>query len=179
MARKPCNERRLCTISCNGRRLWQVQIAITVFRYMRFAKRVTPPCDWKHLLHTGYRILRHHASVSHLSFIPQLRASKAIQAAHPAGVSPSLDAARPASASPPLDAAHISASSLSFVRRRRSTPRVRQALRHRSASWFEVAPAIARRHAPRIVLRCRRALALAHQSHSVPLRHAGTAWRPF
>ena len=102
MARKPCNERRLCAISCNGRRLWQVQIAITVFRYMRFAKRVTPPCDWKHLLHTGYRILRHHASVSHLSFIPQLRASKAIQAAHPAGVSPSLDAARPASASPPL-----------------------------------------------------------------------------
>jgi len=110
MARKPCNERRLCAISCNGRRLWQVQIAITVFRYMRFAKRVTPPCDWKHLLHTGYRILRHHASVSHLSFIPQLRASKAIQAAHPAGVSPSLDGAHPAGASeshpPSLDGTH-------------------------------------------------------------------------
>ena len=92
---------------------------------------------------------------------------------------------------------HTSASSLSFVRRRRSkprtrrafchrsTPRVQRALRHRSTSWFEVAPAIARQHAPcgrfgvvpaiarrrapRIVLRCRRALALAHQSHSVPV----------
>ncbi len=29
-----CNEERLCTIFCNGRRLWQVSIAINVIRYM-------------------------------------------------------------------------------------------------------------------------------------------------
>ena len=33
--RNRCNERRLCTIFCNGRRLWQVSIAINVSRYIR------------------------------------------------------------------------------------------------------------------------------------------------
>ncbi|WP_251230795.1 hypothetical protein [Adlercreutzia aquisgranensis] len=32
--RNLCNERRLCTVSCNGRRLWQVSIAINVVGYI-------------------------------------------------------------------------------------------------------------------------------------------------
>ena len=32
--RNLCNERRSCTISCNGRRLWQVSIAVNVVGYI-------------------------------------------------------------------------------------------------------------------------------------------------
>ncbi len=39
--RNLCNERRLCTVSCNGRRLWQVSIAINVIGYMGLERFVT------------------------------------------------------------------------------------------------------------------------------------------
>jgi len=37
--RNRCNGRRLCTISCNERRLWQVSIAINVIGYIEHRRR--------------------------------------------------------------------------------------------------------------------------------------------